>query len=212
MTRARTISLALSLLLAVGLLGGAFLFFSLPDPYYTAMRWWAMGRYERYDAMIADVAEKHGLDPLLVKAVVWRESEFHPDKTGTSGERGLMQVGESAAADWVRVNKIETFVPTDLFSPRTNLEVGTWYLARATRHWKEKDDPIPFALAEYNAGKTRVHRWIAKSKEQVAPGAKVGAAEMHSNIDFPTTKAYVAAIMKRAAFYREGNVKLGSQE
>lgn len=195
------------LLLAGGIAGAVALCLS-GDPYYTALRWWAMGRYERYDAMIADVAEKHGVDPLLVKAVVWRESEFHPGKVGTSGERGLMQVGEGAATDWVRANKIESFSPTDLFSPRTNLEVGTWYLARALRYWREKDDATPFALAEYNAGKSRVHRWVARSRDKAQPGAPVGAAEMHASIDFPTTRAYVAAITKRWAFYRASGMTL----
>jgi len=206
-TGAPLLKATLFLLLAGGAACAVALFL-MPDPYYALMRLWSMGRYERYDAMIVDVATKHGVDPLLIKAVVWRESEFHPGKVGTSGERGLMQVGEGAATDWVRANKVETFVPTDLFSPRMNLEIGTWYLARALRNWKEKDDPVPFALAEYNAGKSRVRRWIARSVEKAPPGAAIGAAEMHASIDFPTTKAYVAAITKRRAFYREGGMKL----
>ncbi len=156
-----------------------------------------MGRFYRYDAMIQDVARKHKVDPLLVKAVVWRESEFHTHKVGGVGERGLMQVGEAAAADWVRVNKIQSFVPTDLFSPRTNLEVGTWYLARALQRWAAKDDPIPFALAEYNAGKRRVDRWIGLSQR----GAAATSDDLWAHMDFPTTRAYVETITRRRAYY-----------
>jgi len=46
---------------------------------------------------------------MLVKAVVWRESRFDPKKQGSHGERGLMQVTERAANEWVRENKIAGF-------------------------------------------------------------------------------------------------------
>ena len=168
------------------------------DPLYTVQDWLSLGRYERYDEMIADAARKNGVDPLLLKAIVWRESQFHPHKTGGSGERGLMQVSEAAAQDWVRSHKAETFRPTDLFSPRTNLEVGSWYLKQKLLRWSAKDDPVPFALAEYNAGGRRVDRWIAETKL----GEAATAADLRSRIDFPSTHAYVEAILKRWAYYQ----------
>jgi soluble lytic murein transglycosylase len=89
---------------------------------------------------------------MLVKAVVWRESRFDPHKVGTAGERGLMQVSERAANEWARENKIDPFRVEDLFEGKTNLRAGTWYLRRAMQHWEHQPDPLPFALAEYNAG------------------------------------------------------------
>jgi soluble lytic murein transglycosylase len=173
------------------------------DPLYKATEWLSLGRYHRYDAMIEEAARKNGVDPLLLRAIVWRESEFHPHKTGTSGERGLMQVGEPAANDWVRAHQAETFKPTDLFSPRTNLEIGSWYLKQALARWATKDDPVPFALAEYNAGRKRVDRWIAQS----GLGADATAADLRAQIDFPSTSAYVETILKRRAFYEEEQAK-----
>ncbi len=191
------------LLLVLAVSGGGVLYFS-KDPIYTAAEWMSLGRFHRYDAMIADVARKYGVDPLLVKAVVWRESEFHPDKRGTSGERGLMQVSEAASADWARANKVETFAPASLFAPRMNLEIGTWYLKQALQHWASKDDPVPFALAEYNAGKKRVDRWIGESKM----GPDANADDLRTSIDFPKTRAYVETIVKRRAYYeRQGEAR-----
>ena len=187
---------ALLLLLAVVAAAGGILAFSV-DPLYTAADWMSLGRYQRYENEIQNVARKHQLDPLLIRAIVWRESDFHPDKTGTSGERGLMQVSEAAAEDWVRVKKVENFVPTDLFSPRTNLEIGTWYLKQALQHWASKDDPIPFALAEYNAGRRRVDRWIESTKL----GNAVTADDLRTTIDFPKTRHYVESILKRRSYY-----------
>lgn len=193
---------ALLVLVSFVLLVGAvaFLLLRSPDPRYLLEEWIGLGRTSRYDLVIGDVARRHGLDPLLVKAVVWRESRFHPDKKGSRGERGLMQIGEAAAVDWVRQHKIETFVPTDLFSPRTNLEVGVWYLERALGHWREKDDPVPFALAEYNAGKRRVEAWIAAAS---GTGEAANAEAFRARIDFPSTRAYVETVLQRYAYYRE---------
>ena len=169
------------------------------DPLYTLESWRAVGRFADYDALIIDTAGKHGIDPLLVKAVIWRESAFHPDKMGTRGERGLMQVGEGAARDWAIAEKIETFVPTDLFDAKTNVEVGVWYLKKALSHWKTKADPVPFALAEYNAGRTRVDRWIAATDL----GDKASAEDLLAAIDFPTTRRYVEDIVRRYRSYQQ---------
>jgi len=154
------------------------------------------GRYRRYDDLIAAAAVRYGLSPSLIKAVIWRESRFQPGMLGTHGERGLMQITEGAALDWARAEKIETFVPTDLFDPKTNIEAGAFYLSNALRHWAAKDDPIPFALAEYNAGRTRVRRWERDS----GLGGGFGAEDLSATMSFPATKAYIRSIVKR---YRE---------
>jgi peptidoglycan lytic transglycosylase len=186
--------LALAAITAAGLL-----VWLSPDPIYAAHEITSFGRYAKHDALILEMAKKHKVDPALVKAMMWRESGFHQNKLGSKGERGLMQVGEAAAADWARAAKVETFVPTDLFEPRTNVEVGAWYLSRALEKWKEKDDPIPFALAEYNAGASRVDRWMAAT----GAGSDADAHDLVSAIDFPTTRRYVEDIMERHRFYRQ---------
>jgi len=186
-------------LLLAACAAAAWVLWNSGDPSYTFFSWLAGSRYTRYDAMIADLGKKHGLDPLLIKAIVWRESAFHPDKLGTVGERGLMQVGEAAAKDWATAEKIETFMPTDLFDPKTNLEVGTWYFKKALDRWKQKDDPLPFALAEYNAGRVRVDRWITESGR----GNEATSQDLLQAIDFPTTRRYVDDIMARHRFYQQ---------
>src|SRR5437867_3713037 len=80
--------LCFAILLAALVAAGLVLWRS-PDPAYTAASWFAGARYSRYDPVIADIAARFELDPLLVKAVVWRESAFRPEMIGTVGERGL---------------------------------------------------------------------------------------------------------------------------
>ena len=132
-----------------------------PDPGYRMQEILAFGRYSEHDELIAEAAKKHGVDPLLIKSVIWRESRFTPTKVGTSSERGLMQVGEAAARDWAAAHKIEVVVYADLVDAGTNIDAGTWYLSRALEHWKDRDYPVSFALAEYNAGRSRVEKWAA---------------------------------------------------
>lgn len=191
------VNLLLVLLLAA-LAASGWIVGTSDDPIYSAQELISLGRYSSQDALIAETAKKTGVEPALIKALIWRESAFHPDKTGAAGERGLMQVGEAAATDWARAEKIETFMPPDLFEPRTNVEVGTWYLRRALEKWKDRDDPVPFALAEYNAGASRLERWI----NATAFGAKADSLDLMTSIDFPSTRRYIDDIMARAKFYR----------
>src|SRR4026207_1524591 len=105
---------------------------------YSAYEWISPALFHQFDNLIRTVATEHHLDPMLVKAVVWRESRFDPRKYGSAGERGLMQVTESAANEWAKETKEENFRVEELFDPKTNLEAGTWYLRRATQHWEDQ--------------------------------------------------------------------------
>lgn len=173
------------------------------DPAYRLAEVFSFGRHDSYNDAIASAARRHAVDPLLVKAVIWQESRFHPDKLGGHGERGLMQVTEPAAQDWVKAEGIETFVPEDLLDPKTNIEVGTWYLGRALRHWSGQDDPLPFALGEYNAGRSRVRRW--------SRGEQISAEELKRAMDIASTRAYVAAVRGRYEYYRQrGDAVVGA--
>ena len=132
-----------------------------------------------------------------MKAIVWRESRFDPEKIGTAGERGLMQMSAKAANEWAHENKIDNFRADDLFDPSTNLHAGTWYFHHALQHWEAQTDPLPFALAEYNAGGSRAQRWAGGDAATPVP-----ANDFLRNIDFPGTRKYVESIIQRYQFYK----------
>ena len=166
------------------------------DPIYTLQEWISPARFQQHDALIRSVAAEHHLDPMLVKAVVWRESRFDAQKIGSAGERGLMQVSGKAAQEWARENRIENFRFGELFNPKVNLEAGTWYLRRAVQHWENQADPIPFALAEYNAGASRAQRWAGGDDVATSPDT------FRASIDFPRTRKYLDSIIARYEFYK----------
>lgn len=180
-------------------IGAAFAYVAVKtgDPLYAFYEWMSPARFHQYDRLIRSVALEHHLDPMLVKAVVWRESRFDPKKRGTRGERGLMQVSELAANEWARENKIAGFNPDQLFDPKTNLQAGTWYLHRAMEHWDHQSDPTPFALAEYNAGASRAQRWSRGNGV-----TEISERDFLQKIDFPATRRYVESIIDRYKFYQ----------
>ncbi len=184
-------------LLLAGAVGIGLVAFRSGDPFYTLFEWLSPARFQQYDPLIHAVSTANKLDPMLVKAVVWRESRFDPRKLGGAGERGLMQVSEIAAQDWAQENKLENFRVEELFDPKTNLEAGAWYLQRAMLHWQAARDPTPFALAEYNAGASRAQRWAGGDGKR-----PISASAFQKNIDFPGTKKYVESVIDRYRFYQ----------
>ena len=190
-------------------LAGGWLLWHATDPLYEANEGLHYRRFHRYDQLIAEAARQHGVEPTLVKAVIWRESRFRPDKEGTAGERGLMQITSPAASEWAKSERGGAILPQDLFDPKTNIQAGTWLIARALRRWQGSgtDNPVPFALAEYNAGQSRVRRWIAEAgdrdRDPQRPGNQISGGDLEDSIGFPGTKQYVADVQQRAEFYRK---------
>ena len=112
-----------------------------------------------------------------------------------------MQVTQGAGQDWAETEGIETFVPTDLLDPKNNIEVGTWYLGRALKHWSAQEDLLPFALGEYNAGRSRVNRWSG--------GKLISAQELDAATDISSTRAYIKAVRHRYEYYQKRGDQMG---
>ncbi len=157
--------------------------------------WWRTGWLERsQDVPIQAAARRYGLEPALIKAVVWRESHFDPQARGRVGELGLMQVQEDAAQEWADAEHIGGFEHVQCLDPATNTLAGTWYLKKLLRRYAQTDNPIAYALADYNAGRGNVLKWTKGA-------ALTNSMAFIQGISFPTTKAYVQAVLLRAKRY-----------
>lgn len=156
---------------------------------------WRTWRENSQDAVILAAAAHYGVDPALVKAVVWRESWFDPWARGKAGEVGLMQVSESAAREWAEAERVQLFVHNQLFDPAKNTRAGTWYLSKLLQRYAATDNPRPYALAAYNAGQANVLKWAQ------GPAA-TNSALFIGQIGFPITKDYAKAVMARFEHYR----------
>lgn len=106
-----------------------------------------------------------------------------------------MQLQDAAAREWANAERIDSFQHEHCFSPVTNTLAGTWYLRKLLRRYANTDDALPYALAEYNAGRGNVLKW---NKGEAATNSAVFVAQ----IGFPATKNYVRDVIARYEHYR----------
>jgi soluble lytic murein transglycosylase len=163
-----------------------------------AFKSWLHWREHRFDAAIAESARRYQLEPALIRAVIRQESNFHPDARGRAGELGLMQIRETAASEWAAAEHIPHFDHSACVDPLTNVLAGTWYLKKVLRHYGQADDPLPFGLAEYNAGRGNVLKWLAGD-------GPTNSAAFIERIGFPSTKVYVQKIIEHYRANRQVN-------
>lgn len=105
----------------------------------------AVVRTADHAVLLTNAAQLHGLDPELLKAVAWRESNGRMTAVSSRGALGVMQLMPGTAAE-LGVN------PTDL---EDNIRGGALYLRRQI----DRFGSVPLALAAYNAGPGAVIRY-----------------------------------------------------
>ncbi len=131
-----------------------------------------VGRQAAALPLIAQAAQRYGIDPALVAAVADVESGFNARAVSPKGAIGAMQLIPTTAAD---------YLVTDPYDLRQNLEGGTRYLKDLlTAH----NGNLPLALAAYNAGKSQVVR----HHQRIPP--------------FDETMLYVPRVLAKMAEYR----------
>ena len=140
-----------------------------------------------YDNIITAAGREYDVDTKLIRAIIWRESHFNRKHTGTHNEIGLMQVTPNAAHEWATAMRQPIPPAQDLLKPEINIRAGTWYLHRAIQYWSAKPNPLPYALAEYNAGRSNVLRWSAHDRND--------ANVFWNKITYPSTRRYVRNIL-----------------
>jgi soluble lytic murein transglycosylase len=106
-----------------------------------------------------------------------------------------MQLQEEAAREWASAEHLDRFEHEHCFDPGTNTLAGTWYLRKLLRQYAHTDNPVPYALAGYNAGRGNVLKW----NQGVAA---TNSAAFIVQIGFPMTKTYVRSVMRRYEHYR----------
>jgi soluble lytic murein transglycosylase len=94
------------------------------------------------------------IDPLMIVAVIDRESGFHVRKHGTHGEIGLMQVKPRTARWIARRRGIPWTGKQQLEDPAMNIRIGTAYLAMLRDQFRTPE----LYLTAYNGGPAYLRR------------------------------------------------------
>lgn len=100
-----------------------------------------------FHPIIIEEADRHEIDPALVKAIIMAESGYNPNAISEKGAKGLMQLMPSTAQD---------LGVEDVFNPQQNISGGVRYFKKLVNRF---DGDIKLALAAYNAGSKKVRHY-----------------------------------------------------
>jgi peptidoglycan lytic transglycosylase len=145
----------------------------------------------RYDAELRLSAQREGVDPALVAALILQESSFDPAALSRAGARGLMQVMPGTGRRIAR-DKGQRFRRAALHDPETSLDFGTRYLRQMSERYPGAVEKV---LAAYNAGPERVDAWTALRGE-------LPPEEFIESIPFSETRGYVTIVLANREQYR----------
>lgn len=107
-----------------------------------------------YHPIILQAANRHEVDPAIVKAIIMAESSYNPRAVSKRGAKGLMQLMPKTA---------EEMGVEDIFNPEHNINGGVRYYKKLLEQFK---GDIRLALAAYNAGirKVKEHNGVPPYK------------------------------------------------
>jgi membrane-bound lytic murein transglycosylase B len=107
----------------------------------------ALLRDTTYAGLITAAAEAHGVDPILVQALIQVESNYQPRAKSSKGAMGLMQLMPATAREYKVRNA---------YDPKANINAGVKKLKGLIEKFS---GDLSLALASYNAGEGAVSRF-----------------------------------------------------
>lgn len=148
-----------------------------------------------YSKLISEKCKKYNVPEEIMYALVRSESFFDHQIESSAGAVGLTQLMTFTGNDIAHRLKYNEY---DLKNPDDNLEFGTWYLnnlaERLENRWLS-------AFFSYNAGITRVRRWMNSSKIEFNNIKKLPDDLFLETIPYEETREYGRKLVGAAAMY-----------
>ncbi len=142
--------------------------------------------------LVEPESQLRALDPLLLTALIRKESAFDPGATSFADARGLTQFIPATARGVAAELGLTGFDPDDLYHPNVAVRFGAHHVASLLTRF---DDNAAMALAAYNGGPGNVARWARG-------GAEDDVDQFVDQIDFFETREFVKAVITNYALYR----------
>lgn len=138
-----------------------------------------------YQEEVEQAARKHGVDPILILAIVKTESNFDKERVSHKGAVGLMQLMPDTA-DWIiSQSGYDSMAREYLDHPQVNIDLGTWYVAFLLDTFQ--GDQVK-AVAAYNAGPGIVAKWLKEGRWQ-------GTRDSIDGIPYGETRHFVQRVL-----------------
>ncbi|MBQ9058889.1 MAG: lytic transglycosylase domain-containing protein [Atopobiaceae bacterium] len=138
---------------------------------------------------IEESAERHGVDPYLVCAVIRSESSWDEYALSSAGAVGLMQILPSTAQEMADMGLVDPWTnnSAELNAAHVNIEYGSAYLAYLQRHFGSLEKTI----AAYNAGMGVVSRWSTQN-----------SSSFEDAIEYSETRNYLERVKESYGEYQ----------
>lgn len=102
---------------------------------------------EKFQDIIQEASQTHGVPVALINAVIKQESSFNPNAKSHCGAQGLMQLMPATGKEYGCENP---------YDPRENVMAGTKFLSHLLDKYKGN---VTLSLAAYNAGPGNVAKY-----------------------------------------------------
>ncbi len=129
-------------------------------------------------------------DPLALIALARRESGLNPRAQSKVGARGLMQLMPATARNIATREGVPYRGAKTLYEPQVNILLGTRYYNSLLERY---DGNRVKALAAYNAGPSRISRWLSGTQP---------VDQWVDSLPFAETREYVQAVLTYHVIYR----------
>lgn len=136
-------------------------------------------------------------DPALTLSVIRQETEFDARAVSGAGARGMMQMMPATARQTARQLGLPYEFEWLTDDPDYNMRLGMAHLQDVVDNY---DGSLVMALAAYNAGGGRVHRWVQEYGDP-RYGA-IDPIDWVESLPFGETRNYVQRVIENLQVYR----------
>ncbi|MEX6634494.1 lytic transglycosylase domain-containing protein [Hyphococcus lacteus] len=140
---------------------------------------------------------KRFVAPEIILGLSRQESEFNPRAYSRAGARGVMQIIPSTAQITARKEGLTYSRTALLDDPVYNMTIGSAHLSHLIDRF---DGSLIMTLAGYNAGASRVTRWVQEYGDPRSPD--VDPLDWVELIPFSETRNYVQRVLENVQVYR----------
>ncbi|MCR4734374.1 MAG: lytic transglycosylase domain-containing protein [Treponema sp.] len=152
--------------------------------------------YPKYfSGSIDTFSQKYAINSSNVYALVRSESFFDSQIVSHAGAVGLSQLMPLTAQDVARKLKKSDYF---LNNPEDNLEFGTYYLSEL---YNRCDKSMLLAFFSYNAGITRVRRWLKSSLAEFGRKGDLSGDLFLETLPYEETREYGRKLISASAIY-----------